>query len=476
MRLFRLARAGASFVDRVLDGDPVDGASAGERRLLGRLIDAGVVHPQVEPADCAADVTVVVPVRDRAAELGRLLASIADQSAPDRPGSVIVVDDGSSDAGAVASVVRTHRATLVRRDLSSGPAAARNRGSMVVTTPYVAFLDSDTVVTPGWLSRSIGHFEDVRVGIVAPRIRSSGSGVLAAFDEARSPLDLGPLPGRVAPRTRIAYVPAAGLIARTWAMRDLDGFDDALVVGEDVDLVWRAVERGWRVRYEPAAGVVHDVRPTWRTWLRQRYDYGTSAAALDERHPGAVAPVSCSGWTLAAWAAVGLGHPVPGLAVAAGSAAAFPRRVPYLPPREAMRLAAIGHLGAGQLLARAVVRAWWPAAVLASLVSSRARRLVAASVLANATVAAVGARRRGASRAAVVGAISVVDDVAYGAGVWSGCISRRSFRALAPSLQRFPSRTALNRIPTDSRRLASPRDPEVAAMPGPRCEQKENVF
>ena len=240
---------------------------------------------------------------------------------------------------------------------------------------FVAFVDSDTVVTPGWLTRSMGHFADDRVGIVAVRVQAPspepGAGVLGAFESSRSPLDLGDEPGRVAPRTRIAYVPAAGLLVRTSALRDLDGFDDSLIVGEDVDLVWRADDRGWRVRYEPAARIVHDVRPTMRAWVRQRFDYGTSAAVLDERHPGSVAPVSASPWSLGAWAAVGLGHPVAGGMVALGSAAALPRRLPGVPASEALRLALAGHVGAGRLLARSVVRVWWPVALGASLVSRR---------------------------------------------------------------------------------------------------------
>ena len=53
--------------------------------------------------------------------------------------------------------------------------------------------------------------------------------------------------------TRVAYVPTAALLVRRAALGD--GFDESLRNGEDVDLVWRLIEAGWRVRYEPAVQV-----------------------------------------------------------------------------------------------------------------------------------------------------------------------------------------------------------------------------
>ena len=60
---------------------------------------------------------------------------------------------------------------------------------------------------------------------------------------------------------------------------------------------------GWRVRYEPDAAMGHDHRVTFRAWFARRADYGTSAAALEQLHPGAVRPLYASWWTAGAWTA-----------------------------------------------------------------------------------------------------------------------------------------------------------------------------
>jgi mycofactocin glycosyltransferase len=171
---------------------------------------------------------------------------VKDHAVPDVPGRVIVVDDGSE-----------HPVPGAIRRPTGGPAAARNTGVEHVTTPFVAFLDSDTAAPPDWIERLGGHFEDPRVAAVAPRI-------------AGGLLDMGP--GRNVP-----YVPSAALIVRTHLAR----FDEALRYGEDVDLVWRLLDAGHRVVYEPDVVVAHDERDT----IRRRFHYGTAAAPLKARHP-----------------------------------------------------------------------------------------------------------------------------------------------------------------------------------------------
>lgn len=193
------------------------------------------------------------------------------------------------------------------------------------------------------------------------------------------------------------------------------------------------------MRYEPASIVWHPARSTLVEWLRQRVTYGSSAALLDSRHRWEVAPVRCSPWSAAGWVAVASGHPILGAGVFVGTAAAMSRRLRGLPVGQTFRIAASGHLGAGAQLARAVIRVWWPVAAAASVRSRRSRRILAVSAT---TVAASAAWQAHRSRPGVdvrtavdVGALAVLDDVAYGAGAWLGCLRERSARALLP---RFP--------------------------------------
>ncbi|HEX3947737.1 MAG TPA: mycofactocin biosynthesis glycosyltransferase MftF, partial [Acidimicrobiales bacterium] len=265
-----------------LAGGPV--RSDVEAAVARRLTDANLAQP-LPPEDHERQaVTVVIPVRDRPQQLDRCLASLGGEH------PVLVVDDGSAVAEETAVVCRRHGACLLRHETSRGPGSARNTGLAVVTTPLVAFVDSDCVPRPDWINGLVGHLADPLVACVAGRMvplpapAPTPIGLMARYAQSRLPLDLGPRPAAVAPGRRVAYVPSANLVARRAALGA--GFDETLRYGEDVDLIWRLVEAGWRVRYEPAVEVPHEEPPSGWRLLRRRFEYGTSAGPLSVLHPG----------------------------------------------------------------------------------------------------------------------------------------------------------------------------------------------
>ncbi len=99
------------------------------------------------------DVSVVVPLYNKAGYVARALGSALTQSTPVR--EIIVVDDGSSDGGAkiVAGLAQRSSAVRLVRQANAGPSAARNRGIAEASGAWVAFLDADDVWLPGHLAR-----------------------------------------------------------------------------------------------------------------------------------------------------------------------------------------------------------------------------------------------------------------------------------------------------------------------------------
>ncbi len=429
-RLLRL-RPGtdpADLVDRCLAG-PL-------RRLADTLVAGGLAHPRpaVRPV---ADVAVVVPVRDRADQLDRCLAALCGVP-------VVVVDDASRDPAAVARVARRHGARLVRQDVNTGPAGARNTGIGCTTESLVALVDSDCVVPAGWLDALVGHFDDPAVGAVAPRVlaQERGRSVLARYSAARGPLDLGPADARVHPGGRVPYVPTAALVVRRVALGGGPPFDPALRFGEDVDLVWRMHDAGWTVRYDPRTVVRHAEPDRWRGWLRRRHDYGTSAGPLAQRHGSArLTPLVLSPWPTACWVLLCARQPVPALVASAVPAVRLHRllRATGLDRRASAATAAAvtgravlatgrGFGGAGLVVAGPLV--------LAVLLGPRARA-VAALMLVAPPLLERRTRRPDLDPVRWT-ALRLVDDLAYASGVWRAAWAARSTAALRPR-RRGPS-------------------------------------
>jgi mycofactocin system glycosyltransferase len=434
VRVLRLTSSGARAVAGWFSGVPV-GDSAAARALARRLLDAGIAHPDWGAADGgdgspgADDVTVVIPVRDRYAELGRCLAGLRGLK------HVVVVDDCSADPEAIAEICAEHGARVVRRAMNGGPGAARNSGLAVASTALVAFLDSDCVPRPGWLDGLLPHFGDQAVGAVAPRIvpHEEGTTWLGRYEGASSTLDMGSRPSIVRPGARVSYVPGAALVVRKAAAGA--GFAAGMYVGEDVDFVWRMAAAGWRVRYEPAAVMGHDHRVRFRAWFARRRDYGTSAAALEQLHPGVVRPLYTSWWTVGAWAAALYGRPGIAVTLTGTATALLARRLSRVTGERsawtlAVRLAGGGTLAAGRPLGSALSRTWWPVAIPAAVAVPKLRLPVAALILAPPLLD--WADRRPPLDPARYVAARLLDDIAYSLGVWQGCLSRRTIRPLLP--------------------------------------------
>jgi len=409
-----------------------DAASA---HVAERLVATNLAHPVMDPAaeSSAHGLTVVVPVRDRTEQLDRCLEALS-------PLSVIVVDDASHDPAAVAAVAYRHGATLVALDANLGPAGARNAGLARVTTPVVAFVDSDVEATPASLLQLTRHLVDPSVALVGPRVigrtRRTHPRWFERYDAAASSLTLGPKPYSVRPGAGVAWLPSACLVARTDRLGT--GFDPGLRVGEDVDLVWRLVDAGHRVRYEPAVTVSHDVRPTMRGWLGRKVLYGSGGALLAERHGSHAAPAVLSPTLALAGAAVLLRRtwslPVAATAVAyAGVSVArtLPRDVNgRTRARVAARLAVRGLGWSVRQESALLVRHWWPAAT-AACVSPTMRRAVATALVVDTMIATAELRDEGVDlKALVIG--RRLDDLAYGAGLWWGAVRSRSVAALRP--------------------------------------------
>ena len=107
-------------------------------------------------------ISVVVPVYNRAEVVKATLDSIANQSL--RPLDVILVDNNSADN--TFEVINEWKLkveaddfrVIVLRESKPGAAAARNRGLKEVMTPYMMFFDSDDIMDSGHIKRAVEAF------------------------------------------------------------------------------------------------------------------------------------------------------------------------------------------------------------------------------------------------------------------------------------------------------------------------------
>lgn len=428
LSFFKVSAKGADILTLVENNDLLPD---GHESLTSRLVAVGAAHPLWHMPVPVEDITVVIPTFLRESrDLDRVIQLVNSLSGM----NIIVVDDGSPEPFTIAG------ATVVRHDSNMGPGAARNTGLELVQTAFVAFVDDDVHITIDCLRQLAAQMNDERVALVAPRVISSDNGRLTGeYEVHHSPLDLGTHPTLIRPFSRVSYVPAAAIVCRTEIAKSLHGFSNNMRMGEDVDFVWRMTDAGHLCRYEPTLTCTHETRMTVRELLKQRFGYGTSAASLSSVHRNYVAPIRANIVLL-----------IPSVALLFGYVWIFLPMLPLvqlwylvtlrrsgLSFNQRTRVTTQGLMATVRLLASAVARAWWPLVFVLSLFSFAAGFALFASLL---IPAVYGMVKHKPQRIFGYIGLRILDNLAYGAGVWRGAIRAKSLRCLLPTITRSPLR------------------------------------
>lgn len=207
------------------------------------------------------------------------LASLGPQD------ELIVVDNASSDGTPELAAEAFPQVTLLRSGQNLGFSAGNNLGARHAQGEYLAFLNPDTTVEPGWLEALLEALQaDPQAGVATSRIllMDDPERVNTCGNEVHiSGLTL----CRGLGRPRREYDTSAEVAAASgaaFAMRGelfelLGGFDEAyFLYMEDTDLSLRARLAGWHILYAPQSIVYHDYRLTFgphKTYYQERNRY-----------------------------------------------------------------------------------------------------------------------------------------------------------------------------------------------------------
>lgn len=287
LSVLRLNRSLAELVGRGADGSLIE-ASPAEQKIMEQLTTKGFaerVRTVTEQSSTLPDVSIIIPVMNRAEELRRCLKSLALLNYPEEKLQIIVVDDGSSDDS--PAVARELGALVVPSGgTGRGPAAARNAGAAMAGGEILAFIDSDCTASSYWLDELVPAFTDPKVvavgGLVDGMCHESS---VDHYENVMSSLSLGGREMTGASGDDTFYLPSCNLLVRRVPFQKAGGFNDAMHVGEDVDLTWRLRDSGWTIAYLPTGRVYHAHRSSIRSFMSRRFDYGTSEGMLQRLHP-----------------------------------------------------------------------------------------------------------------------------------------------------------------------------------------------
>jgi glycosyltransferase involved in cell wall biosynthesis len=190
-------------------------------------------------------VSVIIPAFNAAPTIGRALDSVRAQTGVGA--EVLIIDDASADntVEVVKQLIRRdENIRLIRMPKNGGASAARNAGIREARGRYLAFLDADDIWLPGKLLKQFAAIEaDPDVTLVTCNSQmTSAAGVPLKEGHVNRP----PVAGKDAWKTLLVYnfLPTPTILTHTDMVRELGGFDEALAVGEDLDLWIKLAVRG----------------------------------------------------------------------------------------------------------------------------------------------------------------------------------------------------------------------------------------
>ncbi len=245
-------------------------------------------------------VCAAICTRDRPDQLRRALVSLSNQTRS--PSSILVVDNASSEETTRKLVGDEFPNARYVHEPRPGLDFARNRALDEATEEIVAFLDDDAVADTGWVAAIEAVFDEsphivICTGKVGPlsletegqRLFEANGGFARGDERIRLPRDArkrrNGLPGPLIAWS-IGVGSGCSMAVRRNAVIALGGFDEALDMGPDLpgggdlDILWRTLDAGHEVVYEPSVQALHEHRRETEGAIRQILEHNRSLIAV----------------------------------------------------------------------------------------------------------------------------------------------------------------------------------------------------
>nr|CBX27457.1 hypothetical protein N47_H22790 [uncultured Desulfobacterium sp.] len=232
-------------------------------------------------------VDIVICVHNAIDDIRSCLSSIIEFT--EQPYKIILIDDGSEES--TASFLRefsvAHEALLIRNDKAKKYTHAANQGLTNSKGDYVVLINSDTIVTEGWLEHLIMCAEsDSSIGIVSPlsntaswqsipNYESNGDWAENLLPKDITINDMGKLvvrySGNIYPR--MPFLNGFCLLIRRVVINQIGYFDkDSFPYGygEENDYCLRARNKGWTLALADNTYIFHAQSKSYGHNIRQK--------------------------------------------------------------------------------------------------------------------------------------------------------------------------------------------------------------
>lgn len=172
-------------------------------------------------------ISIIIPTKNEETHLPKLLDSIKSQDFTDY--EIIIADANSTDK--TREIAKSYGCIVVDGGL---PAVGRNRGAEIANGEILLFLDSDLILTEGYLKEVITEFESNELGLaITQMIPLSSKWIHKIIHEISNKFLV------AVESIKPSGAGCCGIISKKELHQKVDGFDESLDFGEDTDYLER---------------------------------------------------------------------------------------------------------------------------------------------------------------------------------------------------------------------------------------------
>ncbi len=197
--------------------------------------------------DKSHSLSVIIPVYNGEATLGKQLDALQDQSY-DGEWEIVVVNNRSVDD--TVGLIHHYQKKMPQLRLTHAPdkqnkSYTRNQGAQIAKGNVFLFCDADDMVAPGWLAAmaSATREHDFVAGAIDYQSINANPSWRDSFDQYP-----------FVPAMRfLPYVVSGNMAVSRRAFEQVGGFSEAYLSSHDIEMSWRLQLQGFEIYYEPKA-------------------------------------------------------------------------------------------------------------------------------------------------------------------------------------------------------------------------------
>jgi len=228
-------------------------------------------------------VSVIICTYNRAQSLERALNALKAQTYPTDKFEVIVIDDGSMDeTKQMCERIKSHRPrfSYLRLEANGGLSCARNIGIKRAQGKRLLFTDDDCIPGNFWVEKLSAALADGRP-IVTGTVDTPRETYIKLCHNISA--FYGSMPSQE--KGSRNYIVGANMGFARSVLEELGGFQPYRRIGDDTELMLRALRAGYSASFVPDAIVTHDPnRTTLKSIMRYSTVHGAASVRLRNQY------------------------------------------------------------------------------------------------------------------------------------------------------------------------------------------------